>query len=129
AAAAGDARQALTALEECVEQGRDAGSFASDLEVRSRELLLVQILGEVPTELSLTPEADAALEAVRAGADARTRLELALVKAARPDVDSSMRALLARIERLERGGTPAAAPGTHGGQPGPAAGNPVHTSP
>jgi DNA polymerase III subunit gamma/tau len=131
AVATGDARRALTALEECVEQGRDAGSFAADLEVRARELLVVQILGEVPPELSLTPEADAALlaqaerldhgvvvrvlellggalEAVRAGADARTRLELALVKAARPDVDSSMRALLARIERLERGGGGAA---------------------
>ena len=126
AIAAGDSRGALIALEECVEQGRDAGSFASDLEVRARELLVVQTLGEVPGELALTPEADAALlaqaervdhgvivrlleliggalEAVRAGADARTRLELALVKAARPDVDSSMRALLARLERLERG--------------------------
>jgi DNA polymerase-3 subunit gamma/tau len=142
AVAAGDARGALLALEECVEQGRDAGSFASDLEVRARELLLVQILGEMPAELSLTPEADAALEAqaervehstvvrllellgaaleaVRAGADARTRLELALVKSARPDVDSSMRALLARIERLERGGiaTAPGAPGTPGVPP------------
>jgi DNA polymerase-3 subunit gamma/tau len=140
AVAAGDARGALTALEECVEQGRDAASFASDLEVRARELLVVQILGEVPAELSLTPEADTALlaqaervdhgvvvrvlellggalEAVRAGADARTRLELALVKAARPDVDSSMRALLARIERLERGAGGAAS----AGDPPPAA--------
>jgi DNA polymerase-3 subunit gamma/tau len=131
AVAAGDAARALRALEECVEQGRDAGSFASDLEARARELLVVQVLGEVPAELSLTPEADAALgeqaqrvdhatvvrvlellgeamEGVRAGADARTRLELALVKAARPETDGSTRALLARIERLERG-TPAAA--------------------
>jgi DNA polymerase-3 subunit gamma/tau len=124
AVASGDAAGALRSLEECARQGRDAGSFASDLEVRARELLVVQTLGELPEELSLTPEADAALreqaervdhatvvrllellgeamEGVRAGADARTRLELALVKAAKPAVDGSMRALLARIERLE----------------------------
>jgi DNA polymerase-3 subunit gamma/tau len=121
----GDARRALLALERCVESGRDAGSFASDLEVHARELLVVQTLGELPAELSLTEEADArlrdqagrvdravvvrllellgaALEGVRAGADPRTRLELALVKAARPEVDASTAALLARIERLER---------------------------
>jgi DNA polymerase-3 subunit gamma/tau len=124
AVASGDAAGALRALEECAEQGRDAGSFASDLEVRARELLVVQTLGDLPEELSLTSEADAALreqaarvdhatvvrllellgeamEGVRAGADARTRLELALVKAAKPALDSSLRALLARIERLE----------------------------
>jgi DNA polymerase-3 subunit gamma/tau len=124
AVAEGDARRALTVLAECAEQGRDAASFAGDLEGHARELLVVQTLGEVPGELSLTPEADAALlaqaervpaavvvalleavggamEAVRAGADARTRLELALVKAAKPEVDASMRALLSRIERLE----------------------------
>ncbi len=126
AVAEGDAKRALGVLAESSEQGRDAASFAGDLEVRARELLVVQTLGEVPDELSLTPEADSslqtqaervqpavvvhllealggAMEAVRAGADARTRLELALVKAAKPEVDSSMRALLARIERLEGG--------------------------
>jgi DNA polymerase-3 subunit gamma/tau len=143
AVAAGDAARALRTLERCSEQGRDAASFASDLEVRARELLVVQVLGEVPDELALTHEADAALqaqaarvehtavvrllellgeamEAVRAGADARTRLELALVKAARPETDGSMRALLARIERLEQGreqpGTPQAPPADPGAE-------------
>jgi DNA polymerase-3 subunit gamma/tau len=122
---AGDARRALLALERCVESGRDAGSFASDLEVHARELLVVQTLGELPAELALTEEADArlraqaervdrvvvvrllellgeAMEGARAGADPRTRLELALVKGARPALDASTSALLARVERLER---------------------------
>jgi DNA polymerase-3 subunit gamma/tau len=129
----GDARGALHAVARCADGGRDAGSFIRDLEGRARELLVVQTLGEVPSELSLTPEIDerlaaqaqrigraevvrmldllgAALEGVRAGADPRTQLELALVKAATPQADGSVRALLARIERLEQalaGGPPA----------------------
>jgi len=133
AVASGDARAALLALAECADSGRDASSFASDLESRARELLIVQTLGEIPLELALTPEADArlraqaervrhadvvrlleligsALESVRAGADARTSLELALVKAASPEVDVSTKALLARIERLEGGGRASSQP-------------------
>jgi DNA polymerase III subunit gamma/tau len=121
----GDARGALHTVARCVDGGRDAASFTRDLEGRARELLVVQTLGDVPPELSLTPEIDerlreqaqrlgpaeavrvldllgAALEAVRAGADPRTQLELALVKAATPQADGSTRALLARIERLEQ---------------------------
>jgi DNA polymerase-3 subunit gamma/tau len=126
AVACGNARAALLTIARCVEDGRDAGSFTRDLESRARELLVVQTLGEVPFELSLTPEIDerlraqaqrigsaevvrlldllgAAMEGVRAGADPRTQLELALVKGANPQVDGSTRALLARIERLEQG--------------------------
>jgi DNA polymerase III subunit gamma/tau len=122
---AGDARAALLAVARCVEGGRDAASFTRDLEGRARELLVVQTLGDVPSELSLTPEIDErlraqsrrigasevvrvldllgeALEGVRAGADPRTQLELCLVKAATPQADGSARALLARIERLEQ---------------------------
>ncbi len=136
AVAGGDARGALLAVARCAEGGRDASSFTRDLEGRARELLVVQTLGDVPPELSLTPEIDArlreqaqrvgpaevvrmldllgaALEAVRAGADPRTQLELALVKAAAPQTDGSTRALLTRIERLEHalaGNAPQPAP-------------------
>jgi DNA polymerase-3 subunit gamma/tau len=64
----------------------------------------------------------AALRAMKDGADARTQLELALVKAAEPAHDPSTKALLARIERLE-GRAPAppatrdpAAPATEAGR-------------
>jgi DNA polymerase-3 subunit gamma/tau len=122
---AGDARAALLTVARCTDGGRDAGSFIRDLEGRARELLVVQTLGEVPAELSLTAEIDerlaeqarrigsaevvrvldllgAALEGVRAGADPRTQLELALVKAASPQTDGSTHALSTRIERLEQ---------------------------
>ncbi|HEX4564759.1 MAG TPA: DNA polymerase III subunit gamma/tau [Solirubrobacteraceae bacterium] len=132
AVAGEDARGALLSLGEFLEQGRDAAAFARDLESRARELLVVQTLGEVPAELSLTADADdalaqqaarvptpvvvrlleelgIALEAMSAGAEERTRLELALVKAAKPSVDHSTRALLERIERLEAGRPPVSA--------------------
>ena len=51
-----------------------------------------------------------ALRAMKDGADPRTQLELALVKAAQPEHDPSLRALLARLERLESGRPPAPAP-------------------
>src|SRR5204863_4404472 len=52
-------------------------------------------------------ELAAALTAVREGDDARMAVEIALMKAARPDLDGSTEGLLRRIERLEeqlRGG-------------------------
>jgi DNA polymerase-3 subunit gamma/tau len=108
------------------ESGRDAGQVLRDLEVHGRELLTVQILGEVPAELRVTSDRDrrlaaqaqalaetdavrlldlvsAALDATANGAQARIQLELVLVKAAVPEVDPSISALLSRIERLEAG--------------------------
>ncbi|HEY7829663.1 MAG TPA: DNA polymerase III subunit gamma/tau [Solirubrobacteraceae bacterium] len=124
AVSAGDAAAVLRAVATCAEQGRDASALTNDLETRTRELLIAHTLGEIPTELKLTPDLDerlltqaqrtpaatlvrllellgAAMEATRAGADPRTQLELALVKAARPETDASRQALLARLERLE----------------------------
>ena len=141
AVAAGDARGALLAADRLNESGRDASQFLRDLEGHARDLLVVGTLGgEVPAELSVSPERDArlaeqaarvpriavvrlldllaaALEAIKAGADARTQLELALVKAASPDVDPSTRALLARVAQLESalaGGAPGPAPAGNG---------------
>src|SRR4051812_5120438 len=126
AVAAGDAREALLAAARLAESGRDVGRFFADLETHLRSLMVVQTLGEVPAELAMTAEHDqrlreqagrvpaavvthlldllaAGLRAMKDGADARTQLELALVKAADPARDPSVKALLARLERLERG--------------------------
>jgi DNA polymerase III subunit gamma/tau len=124
AVAAGDARAALQAAARLADSGRDLGRFFGDLEAHARALMVVQALGDVPAEIRVTPEQDErlaaqaravapadvvrlleliadALRALKDGADARTQLELALVKAAEPEHDPSTKALLARIERLE----------------------------
>jgi DNA polymerase-3 subunit gamma/tau len=137
AVASGDARAAWLAAARLADTGRDIAQFLKDLEAHARDLLVVQTLGEVPPELRLTPDRDErlteqasrvpgsslvrlldllaeALRTVKDGADARTRLEAALVKAAAPEVDPASRALLARVERLEAAlagaGAPDAAP-------------------
>jgi DNA polymerase III subunit gamma/tau len=133
---AGDGAAAMRAAARLTGSGRDPGQILHDLEIHGRELLAVQVLGEVPEELRLTPERDArllsqsqalarsdavrlidlvsaALEATANGGSARIQLELVLVKAAAPEVDPSTGALLSRIERLEaalaRGATAAPA--------------------
>ena len=138
AIAAADPRGALAACANAVDGGHDPAAFIRELEIHARELLIVQMQGGgVPAELSLTPERDerladqaarlssgalvrtldllaAALTHLRAGADARTQLELALVKAARADLDPGLAALTSRIEQLEQGVplVPAAQPQT-----------------
>ena len=124
AIAAGDSRAALLAAARLAQSGRDALGFVRDLEAHARDLMIVQTLGDVPVELQITPDRDArlaeqasrigtgavarlldllaaALDATKNGSDARTQLELALVKAAAPAIDPSTQALLQRIERLE----------------------------
>jgi DNA polymerase-3 subunit gamma/tau len=134
AVVARDPAGALRAAVRLSESGRDPGQVLRDLEVHGRELLAVQILGEVPAEVRVTPERDArllvqaqamsgtdvvrlldlvsaALEATANGAQSRIQLELVLIKAADPQVDPSTTALLARIERLEAALQSAAAAG------------------
>jgi len=130
---ASDARAVLLAVHDLAQSGRDIGLFARHLESHARELMITQTLGGVPGEIAVTPDRDARLadqaertapgdvirlldliavmlRTTKDGADARTQLELALVKAAAPQVDATTRALLARIERLENGAPRAPAP-------------------
>lgn len=125
AVASGDAAKTLRGCARLVGTGRDPVSFIRDLEAHARDLLVIQTLGEVPAEMRVTADRDQrlatqagrigraqvvrlldllaeALRACRDGADARTFLELALVKAAAPEVDPSVKAMAARLERLER---------------------------
>lgn len=125
AVASGDAAKTLRGCARLVNTGRDPMSFIRDLEAHARDLLVIQTLGEVPAEMRITTDRDQriaaqagrigraqvirlldllaeGMRAVRDGADARTFLELALVKAAAPEIDPSTKAIAARLERLER---------------------------
>jgi DNA polymerase-3 subunit gamma/tau len=144
AIAAGDVKAALTAAAKLADSGRDLGRFFGDLEAHARALMVIHALGDLPAELRVTPEQDerlvaqaktvgpvdvirlldliaAALRAMKDGADARTQLDLTLVKAAEPAHDPSAKALLARIERLE-GRAPAPPPPRDPAEPATAAG-------
>ncbi len=119
-----DPARALRAADELAASGRDPGQVLRDLELHGRELLVVQVLGEVPPELRIAPDRDrrladqaqalsradavrlldlvsSALQASADGAQARIQLELLLVKAAAPEIDPAAAALVSRIEQLE----------------------------
>jgi DNA polymerase III subunit gamma/tau len=123
-----DPKGVLLGVEKMARSGRDPAQFARDLLAHLRHLLVTQTVGEVPNTFVVTAtDADRlsaqassigpatlvrtidelanALTAVREGDDARMAVEIALLKAARPDLDPSTEGLLRRIERLEQGGT------------------------
>ena len=140
AVVAEDPKGVLLGVEKMARSGRDPSQFARDLLAHLRHLLIAQTTGEVPTSFVVTatdtPRIQAqaaaikpanlirtideladALTAVREGDDARMAVEIALLKAARPDLDPDTAGLLRRIERLEQqgGGGPAAGPVTEDG--------------
>ena len=138
AVAAGDPRGALGVVGDAVEGGHDPAAFIRELESHARELLIVALQdGAVPPELRLTPERDerlaeqaaalttaalvrtldllaTALTHLKAGADARTQLELALIRAARPDLDPSVQALAPASTRSRAGARAAQPPAGRG---------------
>src|SRR5688572_1948764 len=126
AVAAEDPAGVLGAVEGMARSGRDPSQFARDLLAHLRHLLIIQTTGEASDSFVVTAadsdrmqaqagtlgaaalvraidELAAALTAVREGDDARLAVEIALLKAARPDLDPGTDGLLRRIERLERG--------------------------
>jgi DNA polymerase III subunit gamma/tau len=153
---AADPKEVLLGVEEMARSGRDPSQFARDLLAHLRHLLVAQTIGEVPNTFVVTAtdegrllaqaqaigaatlvrtidELANALTAVREGDDARMAVEIALLKAARPDLDPSTEGLLRRIERLEQGGTGAPGPRVLSRDEGGAAGgdvlDPPHPAP
>ncbi|HEX8752459.1 MAG TPA: DNA polymerase III subunit gamma/tau [Solirubrobacterales bacterium] len=145
AVTAEDPRGVLLTVEKMARSGRDPSQFARDLLAHLRFLLVTQTTGEVPSAFVVTAtdserlraqaaavgpatlvrtidELASALTAIREGDEARMAVEIALLKAARPDLDPSTEGLLRRIERLEerlgRGGG-GAGPVTAGDPPTP----------
>jgi DNA polymerase-3 subunit gamma/tau len=132
-----DTGRALTAVARSAAQGRDARPLAEDLLGALRDALLAVL---APDSVSL-PDADLervgeqgrrlgppstvraldllgeALLAMREAPDPRVVLEVALVRATRPELDASPAALLERIEKLERAGREGRPPGPPPGRP------------
>ncbi|HWO84674.1 MAG TPA: DNA polymerase III subunit gamma/tau, partial [Solirubrobacterales bacterium] len=140
AVVAEDPKGVLLGVERMARSGRDPSQFARDLLAHLRHLLIAQTTGEVPTSFVVTATDTArmqaqaaaikpanlvrtideladALTAVREGDDARLAVEIALLKAARPDLDPDTAGLLRRIERLEDGGARPAGPVRAGDPP------------
>jgi DNA polymerase-3 subunit gamma/tau len=143
AVVAADPKEVLLGVEKMARSGRDPSQFARDLLAHLRHLLVTQTTGEVPATFVVTAtdtarieqqasvvgaatlvrtidELAAALTAVREGDDARMAVEIALLKAARPDLDATTEGLLRRIERLEAqlaGSTPPPTPAPPAPQP------------
>src|SRR4029077_8522467 len=124
AVVASDPKGGLLRGQKMARSGRDPSQFARDLLAHLRHLLVTQTTGEVPATFVVTAtdtarirqqaqavgaatlvrtidELASALTAVREGDDARMAVEIALLKAARPDLDPGTEGLLRRIERLE----------------------------
>ncbi|MBN8867920.1 MAG: DNA polymerase III subunit gamma/tau [Solirubrobacterales bacterium] len=132
----------LNAVEAVARSGRDPARFARDLLGHLRVLLVTRTTGQIPEAFAVTAsdperliaqardigpanlirtidELSAALGLIREGDEARLAVEVALLKAARPDFDPSSEGLARRLERLESGIQPAAPPAI---QPGEGAG-------
>ena len=153
---ASDPKAVLAQVETMAQSGRDPARFARDMLGHLRVLLVTQTTGEIPEALAVTAsdaprlaaqanaigpatlirtidELAAALTTIREGDEARLAVEVALLKAARPDLDPGAEGLMRRIEKLEHEtavaapvpAPPAPAPSPAVAQPEPVAAPPV----
>ena len=125
AIAEGNGRATLEASEGLARSGRDVAQFGRDLLAHLRQLLIIRAAGDdfgsdalqaadparmqaqadSFTDLGLTRAIDsvsAALTAIREGDEPRMTMELALLRAARPQLDPGREAFAQRLERVER---------------------------
>ncbi len=132
AIAEGNGRATLEASEGLARSGRDVAQFGRDLLAHLRQLLIIRAAGDAfssdalqaadParmqsqadsfTDLGLTRAIDsvsAALTAIREGDEPRMTMELAILRAARPQLDPGREAFAQRLERIEKAlaGSPA----------------------
>jgi DNA polymerase-3 subunit gamma/tau len=130
---AADPKGVLVSVDSMARSGRDPARFARDLLGHLRVLLVTRTTGEIPEAFAVTAtdaprltaqaqaigpanlirtidEIAAALASIRSGDEARLAVEVALLKAARPELDPGTQGLVRRLERLEQGGAPAADP-------------------
>ena len=152
--AGGDGRAILEAGERLTRSGHDVTQFGRDLLSHLRQLLVIRMVGDPPggfsvisaeperlrsqaqsfSDLALSRAIDAvseALAAIREGDEPRMTLELALLRAARPELDPGREALAQRIERLERGAgaSPSSASSATDAHARPAADQPRQVTP
>ncbi|MHB1390939.1 MAG: DNA polymerase III subunit gamma/tau, partial [Thermoleophilia bacterium] len=133
-----DSRGALLFVDRLAGRGRDFAQFDQELIGHLRDIFLVQQLDDDTTGIINAAEEDRqrlkvqarlltparvlrfvellseAYTAMRQGGDPRLQLELAFIRITQPEVDSSTRSLIYRIEQLEErlqaGGSPAPRP-------------------
>ncbi|MGA8295679.1 MAG: DNA polymerase III subunit gamma/tau, partial [Acidimicrobiales bacterium] len=117
--ASGEVGEMISAFDRAVRSGRDAPQLAVELIERLRTDFLTLVgatsLGVKPTETGeVLAELGAArcvramdligsaITSMRDAPDPRVSLEIALIRAARPDADTTTEAVIDRLERLER---------------------------
>jgi DNA polymerase-3 subunit gamma/tau len=144
AIAEGDGRAVLETTERLAQSGRDVTQFARDLLAHLRQLIVIRTIGEAPDSFTVTAAEPERLQAqaaaasdlalaravdviskaladIREGDEPRMTVELALLRAARPQLDPSREALAERLERLEAA--------VSGAAPGPVAAAPREPAP